>query len=199
MMEVIDVPQGSPEWFAARLGIPTASMFATVMAKGQGKTRADYMRKLAGEILTGDPMETFSNGHMEHGKEVEAEARAAYEFLNDVEVREVGFVRNHGCGASPDGLIGDDGGMEIKRKLPHLLIECHERGDIPPAHMAQVQGCMWVTERKWWDFMAYWPKLPPFIVRVERDDAYIAELAAEVKAFKLQLDKMVDRMRERAA
>lgn len=202
-MEIINVPQGSPEWFAARLGIPTASMFATVMAKGRGGgeslTRMTYMRKLAGEVLTGEPMDTFANGHMERGKELEPQARATYSLLTGNDVQEVGFVRAHGAGASPDGLIGEDGGLEIKTKLPHLLIECHERDDLPPEHRAQVQGSMWITGRKWWDFAAFWPGLPLFHVRVERDDDYIADLAAEVQAFNAQLDAMVERMRRLVA
>jgi len=194
-MEIIDCPQGSPEWFEARLGVPTASMFSTVMAKGKGLTRATYMRKLAGEILTGEPMENYTNGAMERGKEMEAEARSAYAMVRDVDVREVGFIRNHGAGASPDGLVGDDGGVEIKTKAPHLLIECHERDDLPPEHRAQVQGSLWITERKWWEFVAYWPSLPIFIVRVERDEDYIDNLAQEVADFNQELSAMVERMR----
>lgn len=194
-MEIIDCAQGSPEWFEARLGVPTASMFATVMAKGKGLTRATYMRKLAGEILTGEPMESYSNGAMERGRDMEAEARSAYAMIRDVDVREVGFIRNHGAGASPDGLVGEDGGVEIKTKAPHLLIECHERDDLPPEHRAQVQGSLWITGRKWWDFVAYWPSLPPFIVRVERDEDYIGNLAQEVADFNQELSAMVERMR----
>lgn len=189
--EIINVEQGSEEWFESRRGIPTASMFATVMAKGQGKTRTKYLYQLAGEILTGQPMDTFSNAHMEHGKEVEAEARAAYELLNDVEVQEVGFIRNGRKGASPDGLIGETGGLELKRKLPHLLIEIHKADAMPTEYRAQVQGGMWVAERDWWDFGAYYPGLPMFTKRVYRDEKYIANLAIEVSSFLDDLDEVV--------
>jgi len=194
-VEVIEVEQGTPEWFAARLGIPTASEFKTVLAGGKGLTRATYMRKLAGEVLTGEPAESYSNAAMERGKAMEPEARMAYSLLKDVEVHEVGFILNHGAGCSPDGLIGDDGGLEIKTKAPHLLIECLDRDDIPPEHRAQVQGALWITGRRWWDFVAYWPGLPLFIVREYRDEDYIANLAQEVKTFNAQLARMVEKLR----
>lgn len=201
-MEILTMEQGTPEWFEARRGLVTASEFSTVLAKGrsgaESKTRTTYMRKLAGEIITNEPMETFSNAHMERGKVMEADARSAYELLRDVEVMPVGFIRDLGlgAGASPDGLVGDHGGVEIKTKLPHLLIECYERGDAcPPEHLAQVQGSMWIARRKWWDFVAYWPGMPLFHVRVERDEAYIEELAQEVRAFNAQLARMVGKIR----
>lgn len=200
--EVLTMEQGTPEWFAARMGMPTASEFKTVKAKGRGggasATRTTYMRKLAGEILTGEPMESFSNAHMERGKAMEAEALTAYELVRGVDVEAVGFIRNEavGAGCSPDGLVGQLGGVEIKTKLPHLLIECFERGDeCPPEHLAQVQGAMWLTGRAWWDFVAYWPKLPTFIVRVERDDDYIQMLREEVGQFNRELASMVEKMR----
>lgn len=192
---IITCDQGTPEWYQARLGIPTASEFSTVMAKGQGKTRATYMRKLAGEIITGQPTESYSNAHMERGKEMEAEARAAYEFLTDNIVEEVGFVRTDVAGCSPDGLVGDDGGVEIKTKLPHLLIECLERGTLPPEHRAQVQGSLWITGRAWWDFVAYWPGMPTFTCRVEPDVEYIAAMAADIEAFNADLADLVLRIR----
>jgi len=198
-MEVVTCDQGSEAWFQARLGIPTASRFSAVMAKGRGggesATRMTYMRELAGEILTGEPMQAYSNAHMERGKEMEPEARSAYEMIQDVDVQEVGFVRAHGAGASPDGLIGDDGLVEIKTKLPGRLIECHDRGEMPSEHRAQVQGQLWITGRAYCDFVAYWPSLPLFIDRVERDESYIADLSAEVTLFNKQLADMVERVR----
>src|SRR4051812_9803069 len=98
MMLVVNCEQGAPEWFAARAGIPTASMFSTVMAKGKGGgeslTRKTYMLKLAGEIITGEPMDNYTNAHMERGKEMEDEARDLYSFLTDAEPERVGFIKN---------------------------------------------------------------------------------------------------------
>lgn len=196
MMQVFtDLEQGSPEWFAARAGIPTASKFATVMAKGEGKTRSEYMRKLAGEILTGEPSEQFGNVHTERGNAMEDEARETYAFINDAEIQRVGFIRNGNRGASPDSLVGTNGGLEIKTALPHIQIDRLERDRLPPEHKAQVQGNLWIAEREWWDFCSYWPKLPVLTVRVYRDEAFIAQLSDEVDRFNDELHALVARIR----
>jgi putative phage-type endonuclease len=199
-----DIQQGTPEWFAVRLGTPSASQFKTVMASGRGEgislTRTKYMRQLAGERITGQPMETFSNGAMKRGKAMEAEARDYYAFISDCDPVQVGFVRNgeennlYGC--SPDALIGDDGLLEIKTANPDVLIEWIERGTLPPEHRAQVQGQMWVCERKWCDFIGYWPRMPKFIRRVERDEPYIDKMATAVTEFNTELFELVKRLRK---
>lgn len=196
MMQVFtDLEQGSPEWFAARAGIPTASRFATVMAKGEGKTRSEYMRKLAGEILTGEPSEQFSNIHTDRGNAMEDEARETYAFINDAEIQRVGFIRNGNKGASPDSLVGTNGGLEIKTALPHIQIDRLERDRLPPEHKAQVQGNLWIAEREWWDFVSYWPRLPVLTVRVYRDEEYIANLSSEIDRFNDELAALVERIR----
>lgn len=196
MVEVLHCEQGSPEWHMARLGIPTASRFADILAKGEGKMRARYLRDLAGEIITGEPdPDGYSNAHMERGKAWEADARNHYAFTNAVEPVQVGFIRAGRSGASPDSLIGDDGGLEIKTALRHIQIERLQKGGLPPEHRAQVMGCLWITGRQWWDFMSYAPGLPALIVRVERDQAYINELAKAVDAFNDELDSLVASIR----
>lgn len=195
MMEVFDFEQGEAEWFQARLGIPTASKFATVMAKGEGKTRSEYMRKLAGEIITGEPAESFSNAHTERGNAMEDEARETYAFIETADIRRVGFIRNGNKGASPDSLVGTNGGLEIKTALPHIQIDRLERNRLPPEHRAQVQGNLWLSEREWWDFVSYWPKLPVLTVRVPRDEDYIKEMAGEIDRFNDELAQLVDRIR----
>lgn len=195
MMQVFDFEQGEDEWFRARMGIPTASKFATVMAKGEGKTRSEYMRKLAGEILTGEPQEAFSNGHTERGNAMEDEARQHYAFVEVAEIQRVGFIRNGNKGASPDSLVGDNGGLEIKTALPHIQIDRLERDRLPPEHKAQVQGNLWLSEREWWDFVSYWPKLPILTVRVYRDEDYIKTMADEIDRFNDELAALVERIR----
>lgn len=200
MIQVIDCEQGSPEWFAARAGIPTASEFSTVMAKGKDGgasiTRAKYLRQLAGEILTGEPApEGYSNGFMERGKLLEDDGRSLYAFMRDVEPERVGFIRNGNKGASPDSLIGTDAGLEIKVAIPAVQIERLQRGTLPTEHVAQVQGSMWVTERASWSFVSYCPKLPPLIIDVPRDEAYIATLAKAVDAFNEELEALVNSIR----
>ncbi len=199
MMQVHTCEQGSPEWFAVRAGMPTASEFSTVLAKGrsggESKTRRTYMLKLAGEVLTGEPMESFSNAHMERGKAMEAEARDTYAFMQDVDPEEVGFIVNGNKGCSPDSLIGANGMVEIKTKLPHLQLDVLLSGELPADHKAQCQGQLWVAEREWVDFVSYWPKLPLFVTRVYRDEEYIAHLADEVNAFVFELQSLVGKIR----
>lgn len=198
-MEIIHCEQGTALWLQARAGIPTASMFATVLANGRGggesKNRATYMRKLVGEIITGDPMDSYSNDHMERGKAMEAEARDLYAFQQMVDPVQVGFIRSGQKGCSPDSLIGDDGMCEVKTKLPHLQIEVLERGTLPPEHKAQCQGNLWVAEREWIDFVSYWPKMPLFVRRVYRDEEYIAALSESVDLFNAELAALVERVR----
>lgn len=193
-LEIFDCDQGSEAWFECRRGLPTASKFATVMAKGEGKTRSEYMRKLAGEILTGEPSEQFSNIHTDRGNEMEDEARETYAFINDADIQRVGFIRNGNKGASPDSLVGADGGLEIKTALPHIQIDRLERDRLPPEHVAQVQGCLWVTEREYWDFVSYWPRLPVLTVRVYRDEEYIKTLSDEIDRFNDELAALVERI-----
>ena len=196
MMQVFnDIEQGSPEWFAARAGIPTASRFSTVMAKGEGKTRAEYMRKLAGEIITGELAEGFTTPHMERGKLMEDEARETYAFINSVEPYQVGFIRSGDKGASPDSLIGTNGGLEIKTALPHIQIDRLERDRLPPEHKAQVQGNLWISEREWWDFVSYWPRLPMLVTRVYRDEPYIKAMSDEIDRFNDEKAALVERIR----
>lgn len=200
MLEVIDCEQGSAEWFEARAGIPTASEFSTVLAKGKeggaSIMRAKYLRQLAGEILTGEPApEGYSNGHMERGKLMEDDARQLYSLITDEEPQRVGFIKNGRAGASPDSLLGAIGGLEIKTAIPAVQIDRLQRGTLPPEHRAQVQGCLWITGRQWWDFVSFWPRLPPLIIRVERDEEYIAQLAKAVDAFNEELDAIVQSIR----
>ena len=198
-LQIFDCEQGSPEWFECRRGIPTASRFKDVLAKGQGLTRRKYLYTLAGEALTGEPAESFSNEHMERGHAMEDEARQQYAFQRDVEPERVGFMRRGDVGCSPDSLIGADGLLEIKTKLPHLHLEALESDRLPPEHVAQVQGQLWISGRQWCDFVSYWPKLPLFWIRVPRDDSYIATLAVEVEAFNAELAAIVRKYQREAA
>lgn len=199
-MQILDFEQGSEDWILARLGIPTASEFKSVLASGRdggaSKTRRTYMLKLAGERITGKPADSFTNAHMERGKEMEAEAREAYAFISNVEPRQVGFIRNRAAGCSPDSLIGSDGMLEIKTKLPHLLIDVMLKGKLPSEHRAQCQGQLWVAEREWVDFVAYWPGIRPFIFREHRNETYITELANAVDRFNDELDAIVEQIRK---
>jgi hypothetical protein len=200
-IQTFNCEQNSPEWHEARRGIVTASQFATVLAKskdgGVSLTRKTYMLKVAGEIITGEPAENYSNEYMERGHAMEDEARDLYAFQTGATLQRVGFVRNGRAGCSPDSLIGEDGGLEIKTKAPHLLIELILKNEFPPEHKAQVQGTLWITGRQWWDLWVYYRNMPPFKIRVQRDEPYIQTLATAVDRFNAELDAVVAKIRAR--
>lgn len=191
-LQIFDCEQGSADWFACRRGIPTASEFATVLAKGQGITRRKYLLTLAGQILTGEVVQAWAgNEHTERGHAMEDDARRLYAFQCDAEPERVGFMRHGRAGASPDSLVGSDGLLEVKSKLPHIQLEVLEQNRLPPEHVAQVQGQLLVSGRAYCDFVSYWPKLPLFVIRVQRDDAYIAKLTQALADFNGELDAIV--------
>lgn len=200
-MEIFDdIEQETPEWLEIRKGLPTASMFKEVMAKkgprgGIPKGRQTYMYKLAGEIISGEPMDNYTNFHMDRGSENESEARDLYAFLRDVEPVQVGFIRNGNCGTSPDALIGDDGLWENKDAFAHIQIERLLKGVLPPEHKPQAQGQLMVSQRSWVDWMSHSRGLPPLIIRVERDELYIAALKIDINEFVNELDELVEKIR----
>ena len=144
MMQIHTIPQGTPEWHAVRLGIPTASNFSKVLAKGEGKVRNTYMVQLAAEIITGELEEGLKSADMLRGNAMEPEARDYYAFLNDVEPQQVGFVTNGAKGGSPDSLINCDGVLEIKTNKPSVLIKLLRKDQFPPEYKAQSQGNLWI-------------------------------------------------------
>lgn len=197
-LQIFNCEQGSDSWFESRRGIPTASEFSTVLAKGRGGgdsvTRRKYLLTLAGQILTGEVVQAWSgNENTERGHAMEDEARRLYAFHRDTDPQLVGFMRRGRAGASPDGVVGDDGLVEIKSKLPWLQLEVLEQNRLPPEHVAQVHGQLWVSGRNWCDFVSYCPRLPLFVIRIYRDDAYIAKLAQAVEEFNGELDQIVSK------
>lgn len=198
-LEIIDCIQGSPDWLRARLGLPTMSEAATIMAKGKdggaSLTRKKYLHQLAAEIITGELGESYTNPYMERGKAQEDEARRTYAFVHDAEPERVGFIRNGPKGCSPDALIGKSGLLEIKTRAPHLQVELLLLDRFPPEHRAQVQGNLWVSEREWCDLAVYSPGLPLYVSRQYRDDGYIANLAGAVAQFNEELAEIVERVR----
>lgn len=182
------IEQGSLDWLRLRLGIPTASRFDSLVtpAKGEHSKSADgYMHELLAEWITGQSAEGPQTVWMLRGQEFEAEARRFYAFDRGEDVRQVTFVygdesKRYGC--SPDGLVGDDGGLEMKIPKPAVHVGYLLAGSLPNDYRPQVQGCMMVTGRKWWDFMSYSPGLPPLLVRVERDEEYITKIRTALDA-----------------
>lgn len=191
-----DIEQNTEAWRLLRCGLPTASEFHSILAKGEGKTRRAYLLRLAGELLTGVPAEAYENADMLRGREMEPEAREHYSFVHDAELTRVGFIKNGPKGCSPDALIGSAGILEIKTKKPAILIDCILKDEFPAEHKAQCQGALWIAEREWIDLVCYWPGLPLFVKRATRDDGYIATLAGAVNAFNAELAETVERIRQ---
>jgi|TARA_R100000482_G_scaffold64038_1_gene23751 predicted phage-related endonuclease len=195
--------QGTEEWLKARLGVPSASNFSKVVTtKGLRSTSfMGYVNALIAEKLTGDPTYVKITEPMERGTSLEDEARAMYQLINDTEVRQVDFIKhpNMEVGCSPDGLIdvkcdrGLLGGLEIKCPLQGTHVEYLRAGKVPSKYMLQVQGCMFVTGRGYWDFMSYHPKMKPLIVRTYRDDDLINELATNLQEAVLLIEDGVDK------
>jgi len=198
--------QGSPEWFALRVGKVTASRVADVIAKtktGWGASRANYMAELIAERLTGEPAEKYTNAAMAWGTEKEPDARAAYEFFRDAHVVEVAFI-NHPVigmtGASPDGFVGDHGLVEIKCPNTATHLDTLLSQSIPGKYVTQMLWQMACTGRQWCDFVSYDPRLPEamslFVKRVERDDKEIADLEAKVAEFLGELDRKLAQLND---
>jgi hypothetical protein len=204
-LEIIDCEQGSEEWFRARMGIPTASQFKTVMAEGrsgnESKTRRKYLFQLVGEIITDTPMENYNNDDMLRGKEHEPLARADYAYIHDdLEVQRVGFIRNGNKGCSPDGLIGNDGMVELKSSYPHIILEAEFEDRVPSEHLRQCYGNLWIAEREWIDLMIFWPKMPEqFCKRIYRNEAEIKRIAGAVADFNGERLELLERARRRYA
>jgi len=180
-----DVEQGTEEWHALRLGIPTASEFAKVITStGKASTQMGaYANRLVAEWLTGLPGGMEPNGWMQRGTELEPEARAAYEFETGEDVGQVGFLTSDDgwIGCSPDGLVGDKGLLELKCPSPGVHVEYLLNNKLPSDYVPQVQGQLMVAEREWCDFYAYHPDMPPVRIRVERDESFIDALRGRLE------------------
>lgn len=191
-MIVHEVVQGTTEWLALRAGIPTASCFDKILTPtGKASTQAaKYMHQLLAERMMGHPVTEFVSTWMDRGQQLEAEAVAYYELQRDAETTKIGLVTNDArtIGASPDRFVGDDGLLEIKvpKESTHVgYLLTHE---IDAEYRPQVQGQLWVTGRRWSDVLSYHPEMPPALVRVARDEAYIELLDRAVGEFSRRLE-----------
>jgi len=188
-MIVHEHEQGSPEWFAARRGIPTASEFSKILTStGKPSTSAQtYLYTLVAERLAGQEVDPFTNEWMERGKELEAEARDLFVMLTDQDIPTVGFITDdaHTIGCSPDGWNGV--GLEIKCPKASTHVKYLLSGGCPADYVPQVQGSMYVTGAPEWWFMSYYPGLDPLIVRVPRDEDWIGAFDKEIAKFQKKL------------
>lgn len=192
--------QRTEAWYESRRGRATASRFYDIIAKtrsGYASTRMNYRAELTIERLTGQSIDMYQNAAMQWGTDTEPLARTTYMLTTGNFVTECGFYAHNeiACGASPDGLIEEDGTIEIKSPNPATHIETLRLGSIPVRYIPQVQGQLWITGRQWCDFISFDPRLPTnaqlFIQRIERDDNYIAHLEQEVIKFLAEVDEQV--------
>lgn len=195
-MQVLNLEQGTKEWFDARKGIPTASCFSKIITPAKGDKSASsktYMYELIAEKL-GATIEGFSNDWTDRGTELEGMARSTFEFITDLKVEEVGMIKTDcgSVGCSPDGLIGEDGGLEIKCPKASTHIKYLIEGVLPLEYKAQVMGSLMVSERKYWYFMSYHPELDPFILKVERDEEFIEKMRSHIFNFVSEMDKHME-------
>lgn len=190
--------QRTDEWQLQRLGKATASRFYDIVKGERFAAWKNYKAELVTERLTGLPTETFQSSSMIWGTDSEPLARLRYILATRNRVEECGFFEHESlaAGASPDGLIGEDGGLEIKCPNTATHISTLRTSKIPDLYMAQIQGGMWITGRKFWDYVSFDPRLPDnaamFITRVERDDAYIEALEGKVRLFLKEVDEELD-------
>ena len=197
--------QGSPEWFAARVGKITASRVVDVMARtktGWGASRANYAAELIAERLTGNSAPGFTNDAMRWGTDTEPYARLEYSRRFDVSVYEIGFVDHPEVamsGASPDGLVGSDGLIEIKCPNTATHLDTLLSGNVPGKYLTQMQFQMACTGRSWNDFVSFDPRLPEnmqlFVQRVPRDVGLILDLETEVSAFHDEIEGKLAELR----
>lgn len=197
---IIDCQQGTPEWFAARLGVPSASNFDLIITtkSERSKQREKYLYRLAGEKVSGKQEETYQNSAMIRGIAMEAEARQLYEIISGETVIQTGFWLTEGetiYGASPDGVVGKDGLLEIKCPLISTQVAYLLSGELPLDYYQQTQGQLLVTGREWVDFVSFYPGLKPLIVRVERDKKFLKALEDELSVFCKELEVIINKIK----
>jgi len=203
-MKIIDAVQGSPEWLASRAGRVTASMVSATLMKPETAGYRDYQAQLVAEILTGKPQGSdYTNAAMQFGTETEPLARSAYEAETGFSVDEVGLCIHptiERAGASPDGLVGQSGLVEIKCPKPATHLAYLIAGVVPAGYKNQMMWQMACTERNWCDFVSFRPDLPEnlqlFVVRFKRDEKEIEKLQTAVLSFLAAADEMIKKLQE---
>lgn len=186
-MIIHNFEQGSEAWFNVRLGRFTGTRMKKLQSAKSTASYQDVIANVAAEIITGEREETYTDANMQRGIDMEPEASQCYSELFDIELQEIGFcepdndIKYHDyVGVSPDRFIGGDGGLEIKCPKVNTYLKYIKAKVLPSEYRWQVQGCLFITGRKWWDFMAYYPRLKPFIIRVYPDSEMHAKIDQEI-------------------
>jgi putative phage-type endonuclease len=206
-IEATKIEQGSIEWKMLRAGKVTASRVADVLSKiksGESAGRKNYKMDLVAERLTNQPAESFTNSAMQWGTEQEPFARIAYETKMNLFVEQIPFMDHpkiEWFGCSPDGLVAEDGLIEIKCPNTTTHLEYIDGGKPPAKYIPQMQTQMACTGRKWCDFVSFDPRLPEnlqlFVVRLDRDDGYIKDMEVEVQKFLQEVNELFTKLKER--
>lgn len=201
-MIVHPAEQGSVEWMQARAGIPTASEFDQIITPEfkirTGQMPATYLAKKAAESWLGGPLPSFNVVDMEQGRILEEEAIPFFELEHDIQINRVGLVTTDDgrIGCSPDGLLGEDGGIEVKCPEVHTHVGYLLSGVLPKDYATQVHGAMFVTGRPYWTFMSYRRKFPPLVLTISRDERIQNRIAQALDQFLAHFDRAVLRLQE---
>lgn len=199
-MIIIDCEQGSDQWFAEKLGKPSASNASKIITnEGKpSKQRTDYIYTLASEAITGKAEEGYKNKNMEMGNEREEESRSFYELTHGVTVDQVGVVyqdENKLYLCSPDGIINNEEGLELKNVLPKTQVKYLLKNKLPSEYFSQIQFSLLVTGFNVWNFMSYCPLMRPLIIRVERNEEFISKLRVELKMVAQEVKEIVEKIK----
>ena len=203
MIIVDNIKQGSAEWLAARIGKVTASRMSAVLSKGRGdapsKTAETYMMELIVEKLTGEPTPFFETADMKWGTETEEDARLMYQIRNNVAIREVAYIsEGENLLVSPDGLVGDNGLIEIKCPKSATQLKRALTDNYSKDYTAQIQMQLWISKREWCDFLSYDPRLPKktgyLEQRVQRDEKYIKNMSEKTNEFIDRMGELLEKL-----
>lgn len=199
-MKIVDCKQGTEAWLRARAGIFTASELSDLLTPQwklrTGKTPETYILRKVAEKCIGSPLEDFGSWAMEQGTILEAEAIPWFELTHDVQVQRVGFVTTDDArfGCSPDGLIGEEGGIEIKCPQPVNHLRYLLNG-VPEEYLAQIHGGMYATGRRWWYFLSYSRQFPPYLAKIERDERIMSAIEGAIGAAGATFDSIYERVK----
>jgi hypothetical protein len=201
-MIIHEIDQKTDEWMRVRMGKVTASemsnLVTTDFALRKGEMPFSYLTKKLAEKWRGSPLPGFTSTFAtENGEILEGEARAWFCFSTEYKVKNVGFIEGDDsrCGCSPDALLDEDGGLELKAPNAETHVKYLLRGELPPDYSAQVHMSMYVSGRPWWIFCSYRRGFPPFVLKVHRDEEIIAKIAAALDSFYRQFDEAMEKLK----
>lgn len=201
MIIIDNIDQGSPQWLSLRAGIPGASSFSEILTAKTLKPSASRIKllyQLAGERIIKSKPETYSSYYMKRGTELEPQARDVFSMLQEVDVDQVGYCyyderKDRGC--SPDGLIGEVSGLELKCPSLSVHVAYLMKKELPSDYFQQVQGSLYITGYEYWFFMSYHPGIKPLIIKVYRDEKFISLLHSELESFCSELDELTEKLK----